>query len=432
MRYQPLKADLFARHRARFTANLKPNSVAFFNSSDIYPTSADGSFPFKQATDILWLCGVDQEESILVLFPDAPKPEQREMLFLVETNDLIARWEGAKLSKDEARSLSGIQSIHWLSDFDRILREVMAHAQHAYLLSHEHIRRSNPVETREDRFGADLRRRFPNQEYERSAPALMALRAVKDPEEVAIMQVAADITAAGYDRVLRFLKPGVWEYELEAEFLHEFVRLRSHGFAYTPIIGSGANACVLHYITNDAQVHDGDVVLFDVGAVYGNYACDVTRCFPANGRFSPRQRQVYEAVLRVEKAAINLLKPGVRLPDYHVQVGELMTEELIGLGLITREDVAHQDPSWPAYKKYFMHGTSHYLGLDVHDYGLWDGSEIKEGMVFTVEPGIYIPEEGLGIRIEDDIVVTKGEPINLTRAIPKEVDEIERAMKAIY
>ena len=408
MRYQPLKADLFARHRARFTASLKPNSVAFFNSSDIYPTSADGSFPFKQATDILWLSGIDQEESILVLFPDAPKPEQREMLFLVETNDLIARWEGAKLSKDEARALSGIQSIHWLSDFDRILREVMAHAQHAYLLSHEHIRRNNPVETREDRFGADLRRRFPNQEYERSAPALMALRAVKDPEEVAIMQVAADITAAGYDRVLRFLKPGVWEYELEAEFLHEFVRLRSHGFAYTPIIGSGANACVLHYITNDAQVHDGDMVLFDVGAVYGNYACDVTRCFPANGRFTPRQRQVYEAVLRVEKAAINLLKPGVRLPDYHVQVGELMTEELIGLGLITREDVAQQDPSWPAYKKYFMHGTSHYLGLDVHDYGLWDGSEIKEGMVFTVEPGIYIPEEGLGIRIEDDIVVTKG------------------------
>ncbi|MSP66254.1 MAG: aminopeptidase P family protein [Flavobacteriaceae bacterium] len=430
MRYQPLKADLFARHRARFTASLKPNSVAFFNSSDIYPTSADGSFPFKQATDILWLSGVDQEESILLLFPDAPKPEQRQMLFLLETNDLIARWEGAKLSKDEARSLSGIQSIHWLSDFDRILREVMAHAQHAYLLSHEHIRRSNPVETREDRFGADLRRRFPNQEYERSAPALMALRAVKDPEEVAIMQTAADITAAGYDRVLRFLKPGVWEYELEAEFLHEFVRLRSHGFAYTPIIGSGANACVLHYITNDAQVHEGDVVLFDVGAVYGNYACDVTRCFPANGRFSPRQRQVYEAVLRVEKAAINLLKPGVRLPDYHVQVGELMTEELIGLGLITREEVAHQDPSWPAYKKYFMHGTSHYLGLDVHDYGLWDGSEIKEGMVFTVEPGIYIPEEGLGIRIEDDIVVTKGEPINLTKAIPKEVDDIERAMKA--
>ena len=429
MRYQPLKADLFARHRARFTASLKPNSVAFFNSSDIYPTSADGSFHFKQATDILWLSGVDQEESILVLFPDAPKPEQREMLFLVETNDLIARWEGAKLSKDEARSLSGIQSIHWLSDFDRILREVMAHAQHAYLLSHEHIRRNNPVETREDRFGADLRRRFPNQEYERSAPALMALRAVKDPEEVAIMQTAADITAAGYDRVLRFLKPGVWEYELEAEFLHEFVRLRSHGFAYTPIIGSGANACVLHYITNDAQVHDGDVVLFDVGAVYGNYACDVTRCFPANGRFSPRQRQVYEAVLRVEKAAINLLKPGVRLPDYHVQVGELMTEELIGLGLITREDVAHQDPSWPAYKKYFMHGTSHYLGLDVHDYGLWDGSEIKEGMVFTVEPGIYIPEEGLGIRIEDDIVVTKGEPINLTKAIPKEVEDIERMMR---
>ena len=407
---------------------MERNALAIFHSNDIYPTSADGTLPFKQASDIFWLSGIDQEESVLVLFPDAPKPEHREILFLTETNDLIAVWEGAKLDKEQALAVSGIRTVYWLQDWNRVMKELMSQTEHVYLVTEEHLRRNNPVETRTMRLNKALKEAYPHHSYKRSAPALNALRAVKTQEEVEVMQIAADVTAAGYDRILRFLKPGVTEYELEAEFMHEFLRRRSRGFAYTPIIGSGANACVLHYIENNMPCNDGELVLFDVGAEYGNYACDVTRCFPVNGTFTPRQREVYEAVLRVEKAAIELLRPGAILAEYHVQVGELMTKELIGLGLITQADVDAQDPAWPAYKKYFMHGTSHYLGVDVHDYGLWDGSPIQEGMVFTCEPGIYIPEEGLGIRIEDDVVITKEGHINLTKAIPKEVDEIEAIM----
>jgi len=428
MKYLPLKSTIFVQNRARFAATLERKSLAIFHSNDLYPTGADGTLPFKQASDIFWLSGVDQEESVLVLFPDAPKPEHREILFLTETNDLIAVWEGAKLDKDQAFAVSGIRTIYWLQDWNRVMKELMSQTEHVYLVTEEHLRRNNPVETRTMRLNKALKEAYPHHSYKRSAPDLNALRAVKTKEEVEVMQIAADITAAGYDRILRFLKPGVAEYELEAEFMHEFLRRRSRGFAYTPIIGSGANACVLHYIENNMPCNDGELVLFDVGAEYGNYACDVTRCFPVNGTFTPRQREVYEAVLRVEKAAIELLRPGAILAEYHVQVGELMTKELIRLGLITQADVDAQDPAWPAYKKYFMHGTSHYLGVDVHDYGLWDGSPIQEGMVFTCEPGIYIPEEGLGIRIEDDVVITKEGHINLTQAIPKEVDEIEAIM----
>ena len=428
MKYLPLKSSIFVQNRARFAATMDRNALAIFHSNDIYPTSADGTLPFKQASDIFWLSGMDQEESVLVLFPDAPKPEHREILFLTETNDLIAVWEGAKLDKDQAFEVSGIRTVYWLQDWNRVMKELMSQTAHVYLVTEEHLRRNNPVETRTMRLNKALKEVYPHHSYKRSAPALNALRAVKTKEEVEVMQMAADITAAGYDRILRFLKPGVTEYELEAEFMHEFLRRRSRGFAYTPIIGSGANACVIHYIENNMPCNDGELVLFDVGAEYGNYACDVMRCFPVNGTFTPRQREVYEAVLRVEKASIELLRPGAILAEYHVQVGELMTKELIGLGLITQADVDAQDPAWPAYKKYFMHGTSHYLGVDVHDYGLWDGSPIQEGMVFTCEPGIYIPEEGLGIRIEDDIVVTKEGHINLTKAIPKEVDEIEAIM----
>ncbi len=429
MKYHRLNPDIFTTNRDRFTATMEPNSLAFFNASDIYPTSADGNVPFIQATDLFWLSGVDQEAAILLLFPDAKKPEHREMLFLTETNEHIAVWEGAKLDKQSATEVSQVKSVHWLEDFDKVLKEVMSQVDHVYLLTHEHIRRSSEVETREERFGKSLRTRFPNHSYRRSAPALNALRAVKSAEEVAVMQVAADITTKGFDRVLRFLKPGVMEFELEAEFMHEFLRNRSRGFAYTPIIGSGPNACVLHYIENNDSCKDGELVLFDVGAEYGNYACDVTRCFPVNGRFTQRQREIYESVLRVEKAAIELLRPGNNLGAYHEAVGELMTTELIGLGLISQSDVDSQDPAWPAYKKYFMHGTSHYIGLDVHDYGLWDNSPMEVGMVFTCEPGIYIPEEGIGIRIEDDIVITEDGHINLTKHIAKEVDEIEAIMK---
>ena len=429
MKYHRLNKQLFIDNRERFKSMMEPNSLAIFHSNDIYPTSADGTMPFKQATDILWLSGVDQEDSVLVIFPDAKRNEDKELLFLTETNDLIAVWEGEKLTKKEAFEVSGIQTVYWLSEFDTIMKSLMSQTENVYLLTQEHLRRNTPVQTREMRLNAELRTIYPNHNYKRSAPFLNKLRAVKTALEIEVMKIAAEITAAGFNRVLKFLKPDCWEHEIEAEFIHEFVKRRSRGFAYSPIIGSGSNACVLHYLENNKQCISGDLVLIDVGAEYANYACDVTRCFPVNGKFTDRQREVYESVLRVEKASIELLKPGAILSEYHKRVGDIMTKELINLNLLSQEEVDNQDPSWPAYKKYFMHGTSHYLGLDVHDYGLWDGSLMEVGMVFTCEPGIYIPEEGIGIRIEDDILITSNGYVNLTKEIPKEVSEIEAAMK---
>lgn len=429
MKYHRLNKQLFIDNRERFKSMMEPNSLAIFHSNDIYPTSADGTMPFKQATDILWLSGVDQEDSVLVIFPDAKRNEDKELLFLTETNDLIAVWEGEKLTKKEAFEVSGIETVYWLSEFDTIMKSLMSQTENVYLLTQEHLRRNTPVQTREMRLNAELKNIYPNHNYKRSAPFLNKLRSVKTALEIEVMKIAAEITAAGFNRVLKFLKSDCWEHEIEAEFIHEFVKRRSRGFAYSPIIGSGSNACVLHYLENNKQCVSGDLVLIDVGAEYANYACDVTRCFPVNGKFTDRQREVYESVLRVEKASIELLKPGALLSEYHMQVGDLMTKELINLNLLSQEEVDNQNPSWPAYKKYFMHGTSHYLGLDVHDYGLWDGSPMEAGMVFTCEPGIYIPEEGIGIRIEDDILITSNGYINLTKEIPKEVSEIEAAMK---
>ena len=429
MRYLPLDRNIFIHNRQRFSKLLKRNSLAVFNSNDIYPTSADGSMPFKQASDIFHLSGVDQEESILVIFPDAFKPEHREILFLKETNDTIAIWEGEKLSKAGAFEVSGISTVYWLQDFEKVFKELMSHAQQVYLNTNEHLRASLPTETREDRFIKWCKNQYPIHTYERSAPIMHAIRAVKSEAEIAVMEKAAAITTKGYHQILKTLKPGIWEYELEAEFMYTFLKERSRGFAYTPIIGSGYNACVLHYIENNAQCQAGDLVLFDVGAEYGNYACDVSRAYPVSGRFTQRQKDVYNAVLRVEKAAMQLLKPGVFLQDYHKEVGELMTAELLQLKLIDKTDVKNQNPEWPAYKKYFMHGTSHYLGIDVHDVGLWT-TPIEVGNVFTCEPGIYIPQENLGIRIEDDLVVTENGLINLTSGIPKEIEEIEEIMNA--
>ena len=429
MKYHRLNKQLFIDNRERFKSMMEPNSLAIFHSNDIYPTSADGIMPFKQATDIFWLSGVDQEDSVLVIFPDAKRNEDKELLFLTETNDLIAVWEGEKLTKSEAFEVSGIKTVYWLSEFDTIMKSLMSQTENVYLLTQEHLRRNTPVQTREMRLNAELRIIYPNHNYKRSAPYLNKLRSVKTALEIEVMKIAAEITAAGFNRVLKFLKPDCWEHEIEAEFIHEFVKRRSRGFAYSPIIGSGSNACVLHYLENNKQCISGDLVLIDVGAEYANYACDVTRCFPVNGKFTDRQREVYESVLRVQKSSIELLKPGAILSEYHKRVGDFMTKELINLNLLTQEEVDNQNPSWPAYKKYFMHGTSHYLGLDVHDYGLWDGSPMEAGMVFTCEPGIYIPEEGIGIRIEDDILITSNGYINLTKEIPKEVSEIEAAMK---
>ncbi len=427
MRYQKLPSALYQRNRAAFMEAMKPRSISVFFSSDIYPTSADGTLPFKQATDMFWLTGVDQEETVLLLFPDAHIPADREILFTLETNEELAIWEGAKLDKVQAKEQTGIGQIQWVTTFQKTLQRLMSEADGLYLNDNPHTRASRVVETRTDRENAKLRAEYPTYEIERSAPILFSLRAIKSQEEVEQMQRACDITKAGFERVLQFVKPGVIEYEIEAEFMHEFLRRGSRGFAYTPIIGSGFNACVLHYIENSNECKAGDVILIDVGAEYGNYAADMTRCIPVSGKFTDRQRDVYNAVLSVMRDAMNLLRPGVTLREYHVQVGELMTKQLLSLGLITAEDVTNQNPAWPAYKKYFMHGTSHFIGLDVHDVGHWH-EPIRAGHVFTVEPGIYIREENLGIRLENDILITEDGFVDLMGHIPLEADDIEAMM----
>jgi len=430
MKYHQVDRKLYIENRKSFAAKMKPKSLAVFNSNDIYPISADSTLPFAQQRDIFYLSGVDQEESVLVIFPDCPKKENREVLFLRETNDHIAVWEGEKLTKEKAFETSGIKTVYWLKDLEKILFEVMTQCDTVYINTNEHYRASVETETREDRFTKWLKDKYPAHSVAKSNPILQRLRSIKDPIELALMQKACDITEKGFRRILEYTKPGVWEYNLEAEFMHEFLNNRSDGFAYTPIIGSGYNACVLHYIENNQTCNAGEVVLMDVGAEYANYASDMTRCVPVSGKFTERQKQVYNAVLNVKKAAAKLLVPGTIWADYHVEVGKLMTEELIGLGLISREDVDKEDPNWPAYKKYFMHGTSHHMGLDTHDYGILTEPMVS-GMVFTVEPGIYIPEEGFGIRLEDDVVVQeKGEPFNLMRDIPILADEIEDLMNS--
>lgn len=430
MKYHRIDSALFSANRKKFAEQMNENTLAVFNSNDIYPISADSTIPFQQHRDIFYLSGVDQEESILVLFPGASNPAHKEILFLRETNEHIAVWEGAKLNKDQAFETAGIKTVYWLQQFDSIFKQLMAEAEGIYLNTNEHLRADVTVQTREDRFIQRVKQDYPAHQVHKSAPILHKIRSLKETTELALMQTACDITEKGVRRLLGFIRPGVWEYEIEAELAHEFLRNRSKGFAYTPIIASGKNACVLHYIDNHAQCADGELILLDVGAEYANYASDLTRCIPVNGRFSERQKQVYNAVLRVKNAAQKLLVPGTMMAEYHKEVGHYMESELIGLGLIDSTDVKNQDPNWPAYKKYFMHGTSHFLGLDTHDVGLWH-EPIQANMVFTCEPGIYIPKEGLGIRIEDDLVVqASGEPFNLMRNIPIEIDEIETLMHA--
>jgi len=430
MKYHRIDKNLFVKNRAKFTAQMAPNSLAIFNSNDIYPVSADSTMPFNQHRDIFYLSGVDQEESVLVLFPDAFDEKHREILFLKETSELIAIWEGEKLTKEAAFETAGIKTVFWLDQMESVMKVLMAQAENVYLNTNEHTRANTEVETREDRFIKSFQAKHPAHNYKKSAPILHRIRAVKESEELDLMQNACNITEKGFRRILSFIKPGVMEYEIEAELMHEFLRNRSKGWAYTPIIASGKNACVLHYIENNQECKDGDVILMDFGAEYANYASDMTRCVPANGRFTERQKAVYNAVLNVKKNSEKMLVEGTLLHEYHQEVGKLMESELLGLGLIDQTDIKNQNPDWPAYKKYFMHGTSHFIGLDTHDVGLWT-EPIKEGMVFTCEPGIYIPEENLGIRLEDDLVVQKsGEPFNLMKNIPLEVEEIEDIMNA--
>lgn len=430
MRYQPLSASFYKKSRAAFMSQMEGNSLAVFNSNDIYPISADSTLPFEQHRDIFYLSGVDQEETILVLFPNAIDTGHREILFLRETNEHIAVWEGAKLSKEKATALTGIKTIYWLSDFERIFQELSTQCDTFYFNTNEHYRQAVETQTREDRFIAKCKLDYPAHKVAKSNPILQQLRAIKSEEEIDQIQTACDITEKGFRRVLHFVKPGVWEYEIEAELCHEFLRHRSKGFAYSPIIASGNNANVLHYTENNCQCKAGELILMDVAAEYGNYSSDLTRTIPVSGKFTSRQRAVYEAVLRVKKEATKLLVPGAIWKEYHVEVGKIMTAELLGLGLLDKIDIANQNPDFPAYKRYFMHGTSHHIGLDTHDYGLLH-LPMEANMVFTVEPGIYIPEEGFGVRLEDDVVIqSKGEPINLMGNIPIEVDEIEGLMNA--
>jgi Xaa-Pro aminopeptidase len=430
MKYHQIESDLFVKNRKKFVSQMKPNSVAIFNSNDIYPVSADSTMPFAQHRDIFYLSGADQEESILLLFPDAPHDNLKEILFLKETNEHIAVWEGEKLTKERAFEVSGIKNVIWLQDFHKTLKEVMAYAETMYINTNEHYRATIETETREARFVKWWKENYPAHKVEKSNPILQRIRSVKESEELDLMQKACDITEKGFRRILNFVKPNVMEYEIEAEFAHEFLRNRSKGFAYTPIIASGNSANVLHYIENNQQCNPGDLLLLDVGAEYANYSSDMTRTIPVSGKYNDRQKAVYNAVLNVKNEATKMLVPGTIWKQYHVEVGKLMTSELLGLGLLEKADVQNENPDWPAYKKYFMHGTSHHMGLDTHDYGLLH-EPMQANMVFTVEPGIYIPKEGFGIRLEDDVVIqSKGEPFNLMRNIPIEVDEIESIMNS--
>jgi Xaa-Pro aminopeptidase len=397
-------------------------------SNDLYPTNADGTFPFRQNNDLFYLSGIDQEDTILVLFPDAAEAKHKVILFIRETNDHIAIWEGAKLTKTEARELSGIDTIYWEKDFDKIMHNLLLEAQCIYLNANEHGRAEKTTQTKEDRYTVTIKQNYPLHPLERSAPIVHELRTLKTKEEIEQINTACKITGDAFQRVLKFVQPGIYEFEIEAEITHEFLRQRSSGPAYPSIIASGKDACVLHYVSNNKVCQEGDLILMDFGSSYGNYASDLTRTIPVGGKFSPRQKEVYLSVLHILKEATLLLKLGNTFENYQNEVVALVETELIKLRLLNAEDIKKQDPANPLYKKYFMHGISHFLGLDVHDVGNRKG-EMKAGMLLTCEPGIYIKEEGIGIRLENDILITSNGPVNIMSSIPIEVEEIELLMK---
>ena len=428
MKYDKINNSLFIKNRNNFLSKMKPNSVAIFNSNDIYPVSADSTLPFEQHRDIFYLSGIDQEESVLILRTDKTNDITESILLLKETDDHIAVWEGPKVNKQQAYEISGIKNVHWLDDLEKIIDKLMLNCNNIYINENEHYRAKIETETRDARFSKWLLNKYSNKNKERSNPILQRLRSVKDPIETKLIQQACDITNKGFRRILNFVKPGVWEYEIEAEFIHEFLINKSKKFAYTPIIASGNNANILHYIENNMQCKDGELILLDVGAEYANYSSDMTRTIPVNGKFNQRQKAVYNSVLKVKNEATKLLIPGTDWAEYHKEVGRLMTSELLELKLLDKADVQNESEEKPAYKKYFMHGTSHHMGLDTHDYGLL-GEPMEANMVFTVEPGIYLPDEGFGIRLEDDVVIQQtGGPINLMKNIPIEIEEIEQLM----
>lgn len=429
MKYPTIKNELFTINRNNFVSRLKTNSIAIFHSNDEFNRSGDQNYIFKQNPDFFYLSGIDQEQSILVLFPDCPNPLYKEVLFLRQTSEHIAIWEGHKYTKEEATATSGIKNILWLDSFDSVLHSIINYAENVYINTNENDRYVYEMPTRDVRKYNALKEKYPLHNYFRSAPILRDLRVIKSEIEIELTKKACEITRDAFVRVLKFTKPGVGEYEIEAEIIHEFIRQRGTGHAYNPIIASGPNANVLHYIDNNQICKDGDVILFDFGAEYANYNADMSRSIPVNGRFTPRQRDVYNAVLRVMRQATQLIVAGTVWNEYHEEVGKIMTSELIGLGLLDSTDVKNQDPAAPLYKKYFMHGTSHHLGLDVHDYASRYKS-FEVGNILTCEPGIYIPAEGLGIRIENNILITKDGNVDLMADIPVEADHIEAIMNS--
>lgn len=427
-KYQAIPSELFKSNRERFMAQMKPNSIAIFQSADMQARNGDCFFPFRQSSDLFYFCGLDQEEVVLVMYPKCPKGTEFEtVIFTKKTNDYIKVWEGYKYTKEDAAEVSGVDTIMWLENMPAVLNEMILLADNVYVNGNENDRASAEVPSRDTRIANELMQKYLGHEFLRAQPIMKKLRMIKSEHEIAIMQEACNITEKAFRRVLATTKPGMMEYEVEAEIIYEFTRNGASGHAYSPIVASGAAACILHYNDNSAPLKDGDVMLMDFGAEYGTYAADLSRSIPVNGKFTERQKAVYNAVLRVKKGAEKMLRPGNNLMDYHKAVGDLMEAELIGLGLLTKEEVANQNPKMPAYKKYFMHGTSHHLGLDVHDLA-HRYVKLEAGMVFTVEPGIYIPDEDLGIRIEDDVLITEDGIVNLMGNIPIEVEEIEALM----
>ena len=431
MRYTPIDKQLFIRNRKKLVSELKPGSLAVFNSNDTMPTNADGTMAFKQNSDLFYLTGIEQEESILVICPGFREEKKRGILFLRQPNEHLEKWYGHKLTKEEARAISGIDTVMWLPEFDSLFHHLMAMGgvEYVYLNTNEHYRSDVVVQTRDARFIDWCKERYPLHHYQRVAPVMSQLRRVKQKQEIDLMQKACNITEKGFRRVLKFTKPGVMEYEIEAEYVHEFIRHGSKGFAYGPIIASGKNNIVLHYIENNQECKAGDLILLDVAAEYANYNSDLTRTIPVNGKFTARQKEVYNAVLHIQREAFKMLRPSVVYFDYQKEIEKLMEAELKKLKLISDSDIKNQDADNPAFRKYFYHGTSHMLGLDVHDVGNMHDN-IQVGSVWTIEPGIYIKEEGFGIRLENNIWVGEKENIDLMKNIPIEADEIESIMNS--
>jgi Xaa-Pro aminopeptidase len=428
MRQETVNPEIFKENRKRFVKRMQPGSIAVFNSNDELPMNGDALYPFRQNSDLYWLTGIIQEDTMLILFPDNPDPAHREVLVLVRPNELKEKWDGHRLRREEATALSGIRSIVWLDSLDGVLQPWIHLADIVYLNTNENDRKANLVPVRDYRFAEEMRRRYPLHRFERSAKIMRDLRAVKSRYEVEVMQKAVDITEKAFRRLLHFIRPGVWENEIEAEIYHEFLKNRSSGPAYGSIIASGDSARILHYVSNNRECKDGELVLMDFGADYGGYAADLTRTVPVNGRFTKRQKEVYNACLDLHNHCKTLLKPGIRIVDYHEKVGDHATRLFLKIGLISKADVKNEDPSNRAYRRYLYHGISHHLGIDVHDLGT-KTRPIEAGMVLTVEPGIYIEEERMGIRIENNIWITKNGHVDLMKNIPIEADDIERLMK---